>query len=193
MKSSLALAVAAFFALGVQAAPAAEPAAAAASKTCKTVHSGYFAVHPNGGNQGVTLNQNNQVVYGKPGTPIKVQFQSCPSLLGNYPDEDIYVGRILVGSKCLTIDNPTSSTGPYYAKVAACSSSTKPSAGQTWTYGTSDDKGVVYWKGPAGSAGHIGYIPADNTGTPLVSKATRLLKIGCDHECINFNIVSKLD
>ncbi|KAG8946420.1 hypothetical protein FRC04_011866 [Tulasnella sp. 424] len=187
MKSTLALAVAAaFFALGVKATPA-------ASQNCYTVHEGYFAVHPNGENKGVTLNQHNQVVYGKPGTPIQVKFQACPSLPGNWPNEDIHVGRILVGSGCLTIDNPDSATEPYFANVAACSSNTSPSGAQTWTYGTSDDRGVVYWRGPPNSAGHIGYMTFDGTGTPIVSKATRLLKIGCDKQCVNFSIVPQLD
>ncbi|KIO24867.1 hypothetical protein M407DRAFT_244265 [Tulasnella calospora MUT 4182] len=187
MKSTPALtaAAAAFFALGVKAAPA-------DSQTCYTVHSGYFAVHPNGGNEGVTLNQNNQVVYGQPGTPIQVDFQACPTLLGNWPDEDIHIGRILVGSDCLTIDNPDSATEPYFASVAACSSDVTPSAGETWSYGNSDDRGVVYWRGSLDSYGHVGYIPKDSTGTPLTT-ADHLLEVGCDHECINFNIVAQLD
>ncbi|KAG8960607.1 hypothetical protein FRC00_014570 [Tulasnella sp. 408] len=184
MKTTLAF-TAAFLALGVKAAPA-------DSQTCYTVHSGYFAVHPNISNKGVTLNSNNQVVYGDPGTPIQVEFQSCPTLLGNWPDEDIYVGRILVGSDCLKIDNPSSATEPYFASVAACSSDTTPTAAEKWSYGTSDDRGVVWWKGPDGSD-RIGYIPADNTGTPKVTTGTHLLEVGCDHECINFSIVATLD
>ncbi|KAG8960608.1 hypothetical protein FRC00_014571 [Tulasnella sp. 408] len=138
MKSALAFTAAtAFFALGVKAAPA-------DSQTCYTVHSSYFAVHLNSLNKGVTLNSNNQVVYGDPGTPIQVEFQSCPTLLGNWPDEDIYVGRILIGSDCLKIDNPSSTTEPYFASVAACSSDITPTAAEKWSYGTSDDRGVVW-------------------------------------------------
>ncbi|KAG8930673.1 hypothetical protein FRC01_002414 [Tulasnella sp. 417] len=206
MKFALAFAAAVFFALGVKAAPA-------ASQNCYTVHEGYFAVHPNGQSKGVTL---------KPGTPIQVKFQACPSLPGNWPNEDIHVGsshplisslfgvqwlkelrptyipgripgRILVGSGCLTIDNPNSATEPYFANVAACSGDITPSGAQTWTYGTSDDRGVVYWRGPPNSAGHIGYMTFDGTGTSMVSKATRLLKIGCDSQCANFSIVPQLD
>ncbi|KAG8930671.1 hypothetical protein FRC01_002412 [Tulasnella sp. 417] len=140
MKSTLSLtAAAAFFGLGVHAAPA-------DSQECYTVHSGYFAVHPNSQNKGVTLNQNNQVVYGDPGTPLYVDFQACPTLPGNYPDEDINKGRILVGSNCLKIDNPTSATEPYFASVAPCSNNVTPSAAEYWVYGTSDDRGVVYWQ-----------------------------------------------
>ncbi|KAG9050522.1 hypothetical protein FS837_004706 [Tulasnella sp. UAMH 9824] len=111
--------------------------------TCYTVHQGYFLVHPNGGDAGVTLNQQNQVVYGKPGKLLKVQFQACPKLLGNIPEDDKWVGRIVSGGKCLTITNANSTVEPYFAKVAGCSSNTSPSVAQTWKYGTGDDRGVV--------------------------------------------------
>ncbi|KAG8935270.1 hypothetical protein FRC00_011217 [Tulasnella sp. 408] len=189
MKTNYAVfvATAAILAFGVKAAPA-------DSQTCYTVHSGYFAVHPNyGQNKGVTLNSNNQVVYGDPGTPIQVDFQACPTLLGNWPNEDIYIGRILVGTDCLKIDNPDSATEPYFASVGACSSDTTPTAGETWSYGTSDDRGVVYWRGDLDGYGHVGYIPVDNAGTPKVTTDTHLLEVGCDHECINFSIVTTLD
>ncbi|KAG8930672.1 hypothetical protein FRC01_002413 [Tulasnella sp. 417] len=123
MKFTLALTAAAFFGLGARAAPT-------DSQACYTVHTGYFAVHPNSQNKGVTLTQHNQVVYGKPGTPLYVKFQACPTLLGNYPDEDIHKGRILVGSDCLKIDNPTSATEPYFASVAPCSSNITPSTAE---------------------------------------------------------------
>ncbi|KAG9039155.1 hypothetical protein FS837_001062 [Tulasnella sp. UAMH 9824] len=212
-KSTLAFtAAAAFFDLGVKAVPA-------GSQSCYTVHSDHFAVHPNTQtsvlNKRVTLNSNSQVVYGDPGTPIQVEFQSCPTLLGNSPDEDIYVeyesidsvdilGRILVGSDCLKIGNPDSATEPYFASVAACSSDTTPTPAEKWSYGTSDDRGVVWWSEPYSSdsnthrraqdgSDRIGYIPADNTGTPAVSAGTHLLDIGCHHECTNFSIVTQLN
>ncbi|KAG8938716.1 hypothetical protein FRC04_007918 [Tulasnella sp. 424] len=167
------------------------PALQSRQDACYTVHSGYFVVHPYSGDAGVTLNDQNQVVYGKPGKLLQVQFQACPKLLGNIPDDDKWVGRIVSGGRCLTITNANSTTEPYFAKVAGCSSNTSPSVAQTWKYGTGDDRGVVYWAGPPDSYGYVGYIPDDN-GAPVVSSGG-LLEIGCDHECINFSIRAELD
>lgn len=159
--------------------------------TCYTVHQGYFLVHPNGGDAGVTLNEQYQVVYGKPGKLLQVQFQACPKLLGNIPDDDKWVGRIVSGGKCLTISNANSTAEPYFAKVAGCSSNTSPSVAQTWKYGTGDDRGVVYWGGRPDGYGYIGYMSKGNNN-PIVS-ATGLLEIGCDHQCTSFSIRSELN
>ncbi|KAG8960605.1 hypothetical protein FRC00_014568 [Tulasnella sp. 408] len=68
-ESTLALATAAFLALGVKAAPT-------DSQTCYTDHEvmSFFTLQ----NKGVTLNQNNQVVYGVPGTLIQVDLSHDP-------------------------------------------------------------------------------------------------------------------
>lgn len=167
-------------------ASSAVPALKSRQDTCYTVHQGYFIVHPNSGDVGVTLNQQGQVVYGKPGKLLQVQFQACPKLLGNIEEDDKWVGRIVTGGKCLTITNANSTAEPYFAKVQGCSSNTSPTFAQTWKYGTGDDRGVVYWGGRPDGYGYIGYMSKDN-GEPMVSSGG-LLEIGCDHQCTSFSI-----
>ncbi|KAG8987398.1 hypothetical protein FRB90_003371 [Tulasnella sp. 427] len=159
--------------------------------TCYTVHSGYFLVHPNGGDAPVTLNSKNQVVFGKPGKPLKVQFQACPKLPGNIKADDKWVGRIVTGGQCLTITNANSTTEPYFAKVSGCKSNTSPPVSQTWKYGTGDDRGVVYWGGRPDGYGYIGYVSTGNSN-PVVASGG-LLEIGCDHSCTSFSIRSKIN
>ncbi|KAG8935271.1 hypothetical protein FRC00_011218 [Tulasnella sp. 408] len=165
-------------------------------------HFSLFATQTAVLNKGVTLNSNNQVVYGDPGSPIQVEFQFCPTLLGNWPNEDIYVGRILVSSDRLRMDNPGSTAEPYFASVAACSSDTTPVQLKSGRMAlvmivvsfmrASLIRFEYTQKGPDGSD-RIGYIPADNTGTPTASAGTHLLEIGCDRQRTNFSIVAQLD
>ncbi|KAG8948638.1 hypothetical protein FRC04_009402 [Tulasnella sp. 424] len=184
MKLSTTAFAASLLALSATAATAPE----ARGTTCYTLHTGYLAVFPKGIPKGVTLNSQNEVVYGKSGNSLKVEFQACPKLPGN---SDPYLGRIVSNGKCLTIENPTSATEPYYAKLVNCGSNTTPSAAQTWRYGTGDVSGNVFWAGPTNAPEGIGYMSADD-GTPLVTE-TNVLKIGCDHQCVSFEILSKLN
>lgn len=64
--------------------------------------------------------------------------------LGSVLTFDTYPGRIKVGSGCLTVSNPNGAD-PHYAKVSPCQTNTEPPQSQLWQYGTSDDRGVVWW------------------------------------------------
>ncbi|KAG9013032.1 hypothetical protein FRB90_006349, partial [Tulasnella sp. 427] len=159
------------------------PAANSQKNTCYTVHSGYIAVHPAGGNKPLTVSAKGDVLYGKPGKPLWVDFQACLNLNGNYPDEDIWTGRIVTHGKCLTVKNPTSKTQPYYVKLAKCASNTNPPISQSWRHGYGDDTGYVYWVGPASGVGYMGYMAKDDE-TPLVARGG-VFQLGCDNTCVN--------
>jgi len=147
----------------------------AGSTKCQTVDSGYLAAFVginNGSNQVFDLNSKQELTFGS-GKPVQVIFQGCTE---STPTSFSNTGRIVVepasSNKCLTVTNPTSSSGPYYVKAEKCSSDTLPSAAQTWGYGF-DVGAVIFFTGSKACGGGAG-VRLKSDGTPKLGSRKRV-------------------
>jgi len=154
----------------------------ASSNKCHSIDSGYlstfiFTTPGNGGNEALDLNGNKELTFGN-GKAVKVAFQACPELHNVQFDS---AGRIVVESSnlCLTVTNPSSSSGPYYIKAEECTSNVKPNAAQTWGYGNPDLGKVIYFTGNTACDGGAGVLLKNDDTIELGSR--KRIQLTCNH------------
>ncbi|KIM75880.1 hypothetical protein PILCRDRAFT_663281 [Piloderma croceum F 1598] len=116
---------------------------------CHTIGSGYLSAYIGnnpGGNQALDLNSEKELTY-QSGSSFEAVFQACPDLPNSTGFNSVDPTS---SNDCLTVTNPSNSTGPFYVKSEKCTSDTKPSIAQTWGYGN-DFGNVIFWAGSCGA------------------------------------------
>lgn len=126
----------------------------------------------NGSNQAFDLNTKEELTFGS-GEAVQVIFQACPE---STPTSASATGRIVVeptsSNQCLTITNPSASSGPYYVKAKKCTSNIIPSAAQTWGFGY-DSESIIYYMGGKACSGGAG-VSLDSNGMPQLASGKRV-------------------
>jgi len=169
----------------------ADAAALPASTKCHTIDSGFLSAFiglGNGRDEVLDLNSRKELTFGS-GNALQAAFQACPKL--NNPSFNS-AGRIVLepisSNKCLTVTNPSNSTGPFYVKAEKCTSNTKPSAAQTWGYGN-DFGNVIFWTGSKACFDQAGVTMKDN-GRPKLASGHRI-ELSCQGTYESMTLIKK--
>ncbi|EIN04860.1 hypothetical protein PUNSTDRAFT_55214 [Punctularia strigosozonata HHB-11173 SS5] len=165
------------------------------SQACSTVHSGLFSGFTNDTIH-FGLNEHHEVVTADHGivTSFGVDFQACPALGGQFPNADIFLGRIVVQQSsfvgpntCLTIENFPSAE-PWLIKAQTCGDATTPPAKQVWNIG-SDFGETIGFAGSADCSSPGAFYESDPETSAPITTSAGLIQLACEPTS-SFNLES---